>query len=461
MKDNQLTKSEWLKHGKAARKKSPRSSLAEWSPSLRKVDIISLLEESNHDRIPGLIAIRYGRMAQTPFTFFRGTAVIQARDLMAAPSSGIVLQACGDCHLMNFGGFATPERNIVFDINDFDETFPAPFEWDIKRLAVSIALCARELDFSKKDSGKAVEAAVDSYTKRLSEYADMKQMEIWGSTITVDDLMEAFKDNKDMLRRIKRKKEQAQSRTSEALFPKLTSVVDGHARIVDNPPYIFHFKENVPEFEKLVNRFRKNYARTLRSDRKHLYESYMPQDIVVKVVGIGSVGTRCIVELLMAGEGDPLFLQAKEARRSVLEPPGGKSVYKSQGQRVVDGQRLLQATGDIFLGWASIDKGHDYYVRQLRDMKVSAEPETFFPETLVDYAAMCGWVLARAQAKAGNEHFIQGYIGSSDRFSEAMAEYAEAYADQVEVDFAAFKKAIATGRLHTDVDETSEFSFLL
>jgi len=347
---------------------------------------------------------------------------------MSAASLNITLQACGDCHLMNFGGFATPERNIVFDINDFDETFPAPFEWDIKR---------------------------------LSEYAEMNQVEVWRSTITLDDLMDAFKENKDTVKRIKRKKLEARSRTSEALFPKLTELENDRRRIKDNFPYIFHFKKNVRDFEKLAKEFKKHYANTLQSDRRLLYDRHVPQDIVVKVVGIGSVGTRCIVELLMAGENDPLFLQVKEARRSVLEPPGAKSRFKNQGQRVVEGQRLLQATSDIFLGWSRVPGGHDYYVRQLRDMKISAEPETFFPETLIDYSIMCGWALARAQAKAGNEYLIMGYVGTSDRFDEAVAQYAESYADQVETDFAAFKKAISTGRIHTDVDESAEMSFLL
>ena len=456
-----LTNAERLKRGKALREKCPRSSHGEWNPQPRPPIIINLLEESNADRIPGLIAIRYGRMAQTPFAFFRGSAIIQARDLMLSPVSGITLQACGDCHLMNFGGFATPERNLVFDINDFDETFPAPFECDIKRLAASIVLCARERDFSKKDAEKAVGAAVESYRTRMSEYADLTQLELWYSKITFDDMMEAFKEHEDTVKRIKKKKEEAQSRTPETLFPKITDVNDGLRRIVDNPPYIFHFKENVPEFEKAAMRFRKKYEKTLQSDRRILYNRYIPEDIVVKVVGIGSVGTRCIVSLLLADENDPLFLQIKEARRSVLEPPGAKSRFKHQGQRVVDGQRLLQAMSDIFLGWSRVPDGHDYYVRQLRDMKISAEPETWFPETMIDYSTMCGWTLARAHAKAGDAQMIAGYLGSSDRFDDAVAAYAKSYADQVEHDFEAFKKAISSGRIHTDIDESGKFSFLL
>ncbi len=267
MKPKTLTNAERRKRGKALREKCPRSAHAEWNPRPRPQAVVDLLEESNADRIPGLIAIRYGRMAQTPFAFFRGSAIIQARDLMLSPASGITVQACGDCHLMNFGGFATPERNLAFDINDFDETFPGAWEWDIKRLAVSIVLCARDLDFSKKEAEEAVRAAVESYRTRMWEYADMKMLELWYSKITLDDLIEAFKDHEDAVKRIEKKKEEARSRTSEALFPKLTDVKDGLRRIVDNPPYIFHFKENVPEFEKAARAFRKHYEKTLQADR--------------------------------------------------------------------------------------------------------------------------------------------------------------------------------------------------
>jgi uncharacterized protein (DUF2252 family) len=461
MRVKNLTNAERRDRGKTLREKCPRSAHAKWNPKPRPQIVENLLEESNADRIPGLIAIRYGRMAQTPFTFFRGSAIIQARDLMKSPASGITVQACGDCHMINFGGFATPERNLVFDINDFDETFPGAWEWDLKRLTTSIVLCARELDFSKNDAEDAVRTAAESYRTRMSEYADMKLIELWYAKITLDDLIDAFKDHKDAVRRIERKKEEASSRTSEALFPKITASDTGRPRILDNPPYIFHFKENVPQFLKTANKFKKLYAKTLQADRRLLFNGYSPVDIAVKVVGIGSVGTRCIVSLMMAGDNDPLFLQIKEARRSVLEPPAAKSRYKHQGQRVVDGQRLLQATSDIFLGWSKIPGGHDYYVRQLRDMKISAEPETFEPETLADYAAMCGWALARAHAKAGDAPMIAGYLGSSGRFDDALAEYSEAYADQVELDFTAFKKAISRGRFRTDVSESSDFSFLL
>ncbi|MFI5322582.1 MAG: DUF2252 domain-containing protein [Thermodesulfobacteriota bacterium] len=469
MKHKTLTKAERRMQGKALREKRPRSTHAEWNPRQRSQDIINLLEESNADRIPGLIAVRYGRMAQTPFTFFRGSAIVQARDLMISPVSGITVQACGDCHVKNFGGFATPERNLVFDINDFDETFPGPWEWDIKRLVVSIVLCARDRDFSKKDAEEAVRAAVESYRKRMSEYADMKLLEVWYSKITFDDLKDFFRGSMELLGRkkllegVEREEKEANTKTSEAIFPKITTVEGGTRRIVNNPPYIFHFKENLSELEKTTRKFMKHYANTLQADRRQILNQYSHADIAVKVVGIGSVGTRCMILLLLADEDDPIFLQIKEARRSVLEPPGARSRYKNQGQRVAEGQRLMQAASDIFLGWSRVPNGHDYYVRQLRDMKVAPEPGTITQSALTGISMISGWALARAHAKAsdGDAPMIAGYLGSSDRFDDALVEYAESYADQVELDFSAFKKAISSGRIHTDINESGDLSFLL
>lgn len=469
MKHKTLTKAERRIQDKALREKCPRSTHAEWNPRQRSQDIINLLEESNADRIPGLIAVRYGRMAQTPFTFFRGSAIVQARDLMMSPVSGITVQACGDCHVKNFGGFATPERNIVFDINDFDETFPGPWEWDIKRLVVSIVLCARDRDFSKKDAEEAVRAAVESYRKRMSEYADMKLLEVWYSEITFDDLKDFFRGNMELLGRkklqegVEREEKEAYTRTSVAIFPKITTVEGGIRRIVNNPPYIFHFKENLSELEKTTRKFMKHYANTLQVDRRQILNQYSHVDIAVKVVGIGSVGTRCMILLLLADEDDPIFLQIKEARRSVLEPSSPKSRFNNQGQRVVEGQRLMQATSDIFLGWSRVPNGHEYYVRQLRDMKVAPEPGTITQSALTGISMISGWALARAHAKSsdGDAPMIAGYLGSSDRFDDALVEYAESYADQVELDFAAFKKAISSGRIHTDINESGDLSFLL
>lgn len=456
-----LSKAERRKQGRVLREKCARSVHAKWNPRSRSYDVIRLLEDSNSDRIPGLIAVRYGRMAQSPFSFFRGSAIIQAHDLMKSPSSGITVQVCGDCHLMNFGGFATPERSLAFDINDFDETCPGPWEWDIKRLVASIVLAARDRGFSKKDADTAVRAVVETYRTRMAVFAEMKALDVWYSQITIDDLREFFRGNKDMLTRLSRKEKQARSRTSEAVFPKLTEEVDGRRRIVDNPPFIYHFQENIPEYEKAQQHFIEHYRASLQEDRRRLYDRYKLQDVAIKVVGVGSVGTRCFVSLQLADDDDPLFLQIKEARRSVLEPPGRKSRFAHQGERIVTGQRLMQAASDIFLGWASVPDGHDYYLRQLRDMKVSAELDKFLPKTLTAYAKMCGWALARAHAKAGDTCMIAGYLGSSDSFDDALVKCAQAYADQVERDYEVFRKAIRSGRLHTDTDESSNLSFLL
>jgi uncharacterized protein (DUF2252 family) len=446
--------------GKALREKFPRTSHAEWKPRSKSEDIVKLLEESDADRIPGLIPVKYQRMAVSPFTFFRGAAIVQARDLAKAPVSGITVQACGDCHLANFGGFASPERVLVFDINDFDETFPGPWEWDIKRLGASLILAARDRGFSKTVAKQAAQAAAASYRERMSEFAEMKVLDAWYSKVSIDALREHFRNNQDMSARLSKKQKQARSQNSEAVIPKLTGVENGRRTIKDNPPVIYHFQEYVQNLEKGHARFLKEYKESLQTDRQELFERYRLQDAAIKVVGVGSVGTRCYLALFLAGDDDPLFLQVKEARRSVLESPRGKSRYTHQGLRVVEGQRLMQGASDIFLGWART-KEHDYYFRQFRDMKVSAEIETFRPATLVSYATMCGWALARAHAKAGDAAMIAGYLGSTDQFDNALAQYAEAYADQAERDFETFQKAIRSGRLSTEAEKGAGLEFLL
>ena len=399
-------------------------------------------------------------MSVSPFTFYRGAAIIQARDLANARVSGITVQACGDCHLANFGGFATPERALVFDINDFDETFPGPWEWDVKRLGASLVLAARDRSFSKSIADEAVRAAAASYRERMSEFAEMTVLETWYARVTIDALKEHFRKDPDMSARLSAKQKQARSRNSEAVIPKLTAVVDGRRKIKDDPPVIYHFDEFAPDFEKQRLKFTEEYKKSLQADRRKLYERYRFQDAAIKVVGVGSVGTRCYLSLLLADEDDPLFLQFKEARRSVLEPPGRKSRYANQGYRVVEGIHVMQAASDIFLGW-SHTKGHDYYVRQFRDMKVSAEVETFRPSTLVGYATMCGWALARAHAKSGDAAMIAGYLGSSDQFDDALAQYSDAYADQAERDYETFQSAIRSGRLSTEPAKGVGLEFLL
>jgi len=455
-----LSKSERRKQGKARREKCPRTSQAEWKPRPRSKDIVKLLVESDADRIAGLIPVKYQRMGVSPFTFFRGAAILQARDLADAPVSGITVQACGDCHLANFGGFASPERVLVFDINDFDETFPGPWEWDIKRLGASLMLAARDRSFSKTVADQAVRAAAASYRERMAEFAEMKVLDTWYARINIDALKEHFRKDPDMSARLVKKQKEARSRTSEAVVPKLTAVVDGRRKIKDEPPVLYHFDQFSRNFEKERLKFVEEYKKSLQMDRQKLYERYRYQDSAVKVVGVGSVGTRCYLSLLLADEDDPLFLQFKEARRSVLESPRGKSRYAHQGFRVVEGIRVMQAATDIFLGWART-RGHDYYVRQFRDMKVSAEVETFKPSTLVGYADMCGWALARAHAKSGDAAMIAGYLGSSDQFDDALAQYSEAYADQAERDYETFRAAIRSGRLPTEPAEGVGLEFLL
>jgi uncharacterized protein (DUF2252 family) len=448
--------------GKQLREKCPHALHAEWKPRSRTHDPIELLDQSNADRIAGLIRIRYGRMAQSPFAFFRGTAIIQARDLAASPVSGITVQACGDCHLMNFGGFATPERSLVFDINDFDETFPAPWEWDLKRLVASFVVAARHMTFSEETAEKAVRAVVASYREHMLEYAESKTLDMWYTQIKIEDLLRFFRKDNDLVHRLSKVASKARSRSSEAVFPKLTTIIDGQRRIADAPPLIYHFQQTqLRNWDKQVHEFIRLYQDSLQAHCHVLLDRYRVVDTVIKVVGVGSVGTRCFVSLYLADDDDPLFLQTKEARRSVLENPKGKSRYAHQGERVVSGQRLMQAASDIFLGWLRTPGGKEYCIRQLRDMKVAAEIETFRPETLVSYATMCGWALARAHAKAGHPAMIAGYVGKSGRLDDALVLYANAYASQVERDFATFKKSIRTGHLQTDTDETSGLEFSL
>ncbi len=452
-----ITKAERFQQGKALREKCSRSMHAKYESRSSSIDPIKLLEDTNIDRIPGLIAIRYQRMSESAFKFFRGSAIVQARDLENSPASGINVQLCGDCHLMNFGGFASAERSMVFDINDFDETFPGPWEWDIKRLLVSIELAARNLDFSKNVAENAVRAAVASYREHMSEFSEKTVLQRWYTQITVENLLEFFKKDKEMIDRIKCAKPRALSKTSEAIFPKLTETVKGSAKIKEDPPLIYHV-QNL-DLNQLAQASLENYRKSLQTDRQHLLERFHFQDAAVKVVGVGSVGMRCYVGLFLADEDDPLFLQVKEARRSVLEPPIGKSLFEHQGHRVVHGQHLMQASSDIFLGWYRNFNGRDFYVRQLRDMKVSSEVETFDTGTLTAYATACGWALARAHAKSGEVEMIAGYLGTKEKFDDAMVQYAIAYADQVERDFEVFKAAINSGRLQTKIGSPKTLEF--
>jgi uncharacterized protein (DUF2252 family) len=446
--------------GRALRTGCPRSRQAMWKPRGDSAGALTLIETSNAGRIPGLIPVRYGRMAQSPFTFFRGCAIVQARDLLATPSTGVTVQLCGDCHIMNFGGFATPERNLIFDINDFDETYPGPWEWDVKRLAVSLVLAARVRGFSPEVARDAVRCAAASYRERLFAFAQLSPLDVWYTQIGFADLRNFFRRNAAVLGSLQDAERYARGRTSEAVFPKLTAVEDGHATILDDPPLVYHFHEYLDEWKAMIGSFFERYRRSLSVDRRRLFDCYAFQDVAVKVVGVGSVGTRCAIALFLADEVDPLFLQIKEARQSVIETPGGETRFAHQGERVVVGQRLMQAASDIFLGWAEVPGSQDYYVRQLRDMKVSVDVDTFRAQTLIDYGVVCGWALARAHAKAGDAATISGYLGRGDRFDRAIARYACAYADQVERDFAAFEAAIRSGRFPVETGDFRDVDFL-
>jgi uncharacterized protein (DUF2252 family) len=428
--------------GKNLRDKIPRSAHAKWSPppDRRPID---LLKESDRGRLPALLPIRYARMRRSAFSFLRGAACVMAADLASTPVTGLRVQACGDCHVANFGGFGTPERQLVFDINDFDETLPAPWEWDVKRLASSIVLATRETGIAERHCSDTARSSVESYRTHMREYAEMTALEVWYSHLDLNLLVKKAQ-TPAAKKRWRRTIDKAAQRTSGREFPKIAAVRNGRPRIADHPPLIYHPHEM--SVGRIHNMFQR-YLQTLPHDRRIVLDRYRLVDIARKVVGVGAVGTRCAAVLLMAAPEDPLFLQFKEARRSVLEPYAGKSRYENQGERVVTGQRLLQSASDVFLGWARDEQGHDYYFRQLRDMKMKIDTERMSKQDWFEYAELCGWVLARAHARTGDPAQIAGYLGKNDVFDEAIAKFATAYADQTERDHAALLKAIRAGRI--------------
>jgi len=434
--------------GKSLREKCPRESHAIWMADAKRPDPLRLLKESDTGRIPHLIPIRHGRMVKTPFTFYRGAALNMAADLARTPASGLLVQACGDAHLCNFGGFATPERRVIFDINDLDETLPAPWEWDVKRLAASFVVACRSNGFSEAVARDAALASVRSYRLRMAEYAQMTVLDVWYSRIDLDELISVFKDEQTSKRIHKRLAAARQRSVAEHDFPKLAAMSGQSPTIKDNPPLIYHPQKEGGE--ELLTRARAafgDYRASLQEDRRVLLDRFELEDIAIKVVGVGSVGTFCAVMLLMASERDPLFLQVKEARPSVLEAYAGKSIYRNHGQRVVNGYRLMQSASDIFLGWTKGKLGRHFYVRQLRDMKLSAMVELFNPVTMTQYAEICGWALARAHARSGAPAQISGYLGKSDKFDKAIAKFSVAYADQSERDHDVLLKAAQAGRV--------------
>ena len=434
--------------GKALRTAVPRASQAGWKPPEGRFDPVDLLVRSSEGRMPELIPIRYGRMAQSPFAFFRGNALLMAADLAATPRSGLVAQICGDAHLSNFGGFATPERNVIFDINDFDETLPGPWEWDIKRLAASIVIAARHLRFSESDAARAAANAVMSYRERMADYAGMRMLEVWYDRLDAARALKEFRSEEHRAALEKRIEQAAHKSAPDYLFPKLVQHVGDLPKIKDEPPLIFHApRDYVPGERDGYRTALQTYRGSLPEHVRALFDRFHLQDLALKVVGVGSVGTRCAVALLMAADNDPIFLQVKEARPSVLAPYAGASLHHNNGERVVAGQRLMQAASDMFLGWTRGDDGNDYYVRQLRDLKISPVIEDLDVSSLRSHARLCAWSLARAHARSGDAAMIAGYLGSTPVFDDAVCEFAVEYADQNQKDYRAFLKAIREGRI--------------
>lgn len=447
------SQAEKLDLGKSLREKTPRSSHAAWQVGASRPNPLELLERSNRGRVPELIPIRLGRMLRSPFAFYRGAALNMAHDLSSTPATGLGVQACGDCHLMNFGAFATPERRVVFDINDLDETLPAPWEWDLKRLVVSFVLASRDNRHSEADARDAALACVRSYRERMHEFADMRTLDVWYASINVEDVIPTIEDPV-VRRRAERRLAKARDRSVlEHDFPELVHTAGITPVIKDNPPLIYHWRE--VGHEQLMDNVRRGfecYRESLPEHRRRLVDRFQLTDVAMKVVGVGSVGTICAVILLMASEKDPLFLQLKEARPSVLEPYAGASLHVNHGQRVVVGYQLMQSASDMFLGWTQGESGRHFYVRQLRDTKIKMLVEVFTPSVMRQYAELCGWTLARAHARSGEPAQIAGYLGRSDKFDKAVADFATRYADQCEQDHDVLMQAVRAGQLDVFVE---------
>jgi uncharacterized protein (DUF2252 family) len=438
--------------GRALRDTAPRASHAGWKPPAKRSDPIDILVASNAGRLQTLIPIRFARMAESPFAFYRGAAAVMAADLAHTPATGLRVQACGDAHLMNFGGFATPERNIVFDINDLDETLPAPWEWDLKRLAASVVIAGQHLGFAGSDVARLAVDVAREYRERIADYAHRHVLDVWYDKIDqrrfeeraaeIGVLKEARAEMETSIGTALRKS------TPEILFPKLVEARGAAPRIKDEPPLIFHPSDEIaPGIESGFAQALGAYRESLAPHVRLLVDRFRLADFALKVVGVGSVGTICGVCLFLADDDDPLFLQVKQARESVLEPYAGKSVYANHGQRVVEGQRLMQTASDLFLGWMQAQDGNHYYVRQLRDVKVSPMIENWSLGLLRLYVRMCAAALARAHARSGDGAKISGYLGTSRTMDDAIGEFAMDYADQNRADHRAFVRAIKEGRI--------------
>jgi uncharacterized protein (DUF2252 family) len=456
--------------GKEARDRTPRSSHSGWAAASDRPDPVVLLEEQNRAREPDLVPVRHGRMLVSPFTFYRGAAKIMAADLTNTPVAGLQVQLCGDAHLSNFGLFASPERRLLFDLNDFDETLPGPFEWDVKRMAASFTIAAHHNGFTTADTRAATQASVAAYREAMATFAQMGTLAIWYAHLSEDELLDAVrsaaaeaskskktaKAAKEAEQRARKLTGKARTRDSLQALSKLGEVVDGRYRIVSQPPIVVPARDLAATYglspdqaERNIHAQLRAYRATLRDDQRRLLERFELVDVARKVVGVGSVGTRAFIALLQGrDQHDPLFLQVKEATASVLEGPLAKSRHHQHGERVVAGQRMMQAASDIFLGWTKgADDNRHYYWRQLRDMKGSAEVETMAPVNLSFYAGICGWTLARAHARSGDPVAIAAYLGKSDQFDRSITDFCQRYADQNELDYQAFAKAIRSGRL--------------
>jgi uncharacterized protein (DUF2252 family) len=455
-----LSPAERAARGADARAAVPREAHATFDPGPSRPDPIALLAEQATSRVPELVPVRWGRMMVSPFTYYRGAALPMASDLATTPVTGLAVQACGDAHLSNFGVFGSAERRLVFDVNDFDETTPGPWEWDVKRLAASMEVAARSNGFTGKERRKIVTATVASYRQAMRTFAGMTNLDVWYAHADMDQLQDQFQSQLKARGRKLVGKGLAKARTRDSMeeLGKLTVVKDGQVRIISDPPLLVPIDELVPDrmersaFESQINDILSKYRRTLETDRRHLLDEYEFTDLARKVVGVGSVGTRCWIALMLGRDhADPLFLQVKEAEESVLSRFVGASKFTNQGQRVVAGQRLMQASGDIFLGWQRTsgldDKQRDFYVRQLRDWKFSLDPEVMVPRGMGLYGNLCGWTLARAHARSGDRIAIAAYLGGSDKFDQAITQFAGAYADQNERDHQAVIDAVASGRI--------------
>jgi len=454
-----LTVAERATAGQKARAVAPRQGHGDWAVASDRLDPVAILEGQATTRVAELVPIRYGRMAASAFAFYRGAAAVMAADLAPMPRSGLNVQLCGDAHLANFGGFASPERSLVFDINDFDETHPGPFEWDVERLAASLEIAGRSRGFNSKARTAIVTRAVGSYRETMRTFAGMSNLDIWYARLDIEGMVSRWgrEAGGQLVKAMQRVVTKAESKDRLKAKAKLTRMVDGELRFASDPPLLVPATDifsdaDRQQIEQAIHEALRLYRRTLTGERRHLLESYRFVDLARKVVGVGSVGTRSWVALMVGrDDDDPLFLQVKEAEASVLEPYVGKSGFANHGQRVVEGQRLMQAASDIFLGWQHVDgvdgRVHDYYMRQLWDWKASADLDNMAPEMMKIYGQMCGWALARAHARSGDAVAIGAYLGKNDAFDQALGHFARTYADQNERDHAALVDAIASGRL--------------